>query len=91
MPFKVFVLSAGVFDMPWRRFVLTLLIARGLRYSFWGTMGALYGREALALLQRFDAWFAGRTEWLLAGLALVLVVGTGVWLLRRRRAPVPGM
>jgi membrane protein YqaA with SNARE-associated domain len=91
MPFKIFVLSSGVFDMPWRRFVLTLLIARGVRYSFWGTLGVLYGREALAMLQRFDAWFAGRTEWLLIGLALLVVISAGIWLLRRKRAPVPGV
>jgi membrane protein YqaA with SNARE-associated domain len=91
MPFKIFVLSSGVFDMPLRRFVLTLLVARGLRYSFWGTLGVLYGREALAMLQRFDAWFAGRTEWLLIGLALLVVVSAGIWLLRRKRAPVPGV
>src|SRR5687768_8487001 len=29
MPFKVFVLSAGVFGLPLRRLVLTLLVARG--------------------------------------------------------------
>ncbi|HET8645649.1 MAG TPA: VTT domain-containing protein [Vicinamibacteria bacterium] len=91
MPFKVFVLSSGVFGMPWRRFMVTLLVARGLRYTFWGTMGALYGREALALLQRFDAWFAGRAEWLLFGTALALVAFAGYWVLRRRRAPVEGV
>jgi membrane protein YqaA with SNARE-associated domain len=89
MPFKVFVLSSGVFGMPWRRFMVTLFVARGLRYSFWGTMGVLYGQEALAILQRFDAWFAGRTEWLLMALAVIAVVGVAIWLVRRRRAPVP--
>ena len=91
MPFKIFVLSSGVFGMPWRRFVLTLVVARGLRYSFWGTMGVLYGREALAILQRFDGWFAGNVEWVLIGLALAAVVSGAVWLMRRRRAPVPGV
>ena len=31
MPFKIFVLAAGVFEVPLRRFVITLLVARGLR------------------------------------------------------------
>src|SRR5262245_54532481 len=31
MPFKIFVLSAGVFGFPWRPFALTLAHARGLR------------------------------------------------------------
>lgn len=89
MPFKVFVLSSGVFAMPWRRFMLTLVIARGLRYTFWGTMGVLYGRNALALLQSFDAWFAARAPEMLSLLGGAFLAGLAVWLLRRRRAPAP--
>jgi membrane protein YqaA with SNARE-associated domain len=87
MPFKVFVLSAGVFGMSWRRFMVTLLVARGARYTFWGVMGALYGREALAMLQRFDAWFAGRASWILLAVAVAVVGFAGVWLARRRKVP----
>jgi membrane protein YqaA with SNARE-associated domain len=87
MPFKVFVLSSGVFEMPWPRFVLTLLVARGLRYTFWGVMGVMYGREALELLQRFDSWFSGGISTILLVLAVILVTA-GVWYLwRRRTAP----
>src|SRR5262249_26137643 len=50
MPFKIFVLSAGVFGVPWRRFALTLILARGLRYVFWGLLGIFYGDEALDML-----------------------------------------
>jgi membrane protein YqaA with SNARE-associated domain len=87
MPFKVFVLSAGVFGMTWRRFMVTLLVARGARYTFWGVMGVLYGREALAMLKTFDAWFAGRASWILLALAVAVVGLTGVWLARRRKVP----
>lgn len=88
MPFKVFVLSSGVFGMSWRRFMATLVLARGARYTFWGVMGALYGRKALAMLQSFDAWFAGRVELLLLLLALAVVGTTAYWVLRKRRNPV---
>jgi membrane protein YqaA with SNARE-associated domain len=88
MPFKVFVLSAGVFGMTWRRFMVTLLVARGARYTFWGVMGVLYGAEALAMLKRFDAWFAGRTAWILLGVAVGVVAFATLWLVRRRRTPV---
>ena len=57
MPFKIFVLSAGVFGFPYRRFFTTLMIARGLRYTFWAILGTIYGDEALALLKRIDGWF----------------------------------
>ena len=85
MPFKVFVLSSGVFEMPFRRFVLTLLIARGVRYTCWGLMGVVYGQEALDMLQRFDAWFGGGISTVLLVVAVILATA-GVWYLWRRRA-----
>jgi membrane protein DedA with SNARE-associated domain len=57
MPFKIFVLSAGVFGFPYRRFFTTLMIARGIRYTFWAVVGTIYGDEALDVLKRFDGWF----------------------------------
>jgi membrane protein YqaA with SNARE-associated domain len=88
MPFKIFVLSAGVFGFPWRRMAITLFVARGLRYTAWAIGGVLYGDEALALLQRSDAWFARNLPYVL-GVAAALVAGAvAFWLFRRRR---PGM
>jgi LPXTG-motif cell wall-anchored protein len=69
--------------------MLTLVVARGVRYTFWGTMGVLYGRNALALLQSFDAWFAARAPEMLSLAGGVFLAGLAVWLLRRRRAPAP--
>jgi membrane protein YqaA with SNARE-associated domain len=57
MPFKIFVLSAGVFGFPYERFFTTLMIARGIRYTFWAIVGTIYGDEALDVLKRFDGWF----------------------------------
>ena len=80
MPFKIFVLSAGVFGLPFRRFAITLIVARGLRYAFWGLMGALYGERALALLQRVDGWFRDHALGVFAGLgALVVVIALAAW------------
>ena len=85
VPFKIFVLSAGVFNLPLRRFIVTIGVARGIRYSFWGFMGAVYGGRGLELLRRFDRWFLDRAEWFLVG-ALVVVVALLAWALWRRRA-----
>ena len=82
MPFKIFVLSAGVFGYPYRRFFLTLLVARGIRYASWGIVGAVYGDEALVVLQRFDHWFeahAGVVLGVMAGLCLLLAVLLHRW------------
>jgi membrane protein YqaA with SNARE-associated domain len=87
-PFKIFVLSAGVFGIPYRRLALTLVVARGLRYAFWGTMGIVYGDEALELLRGVDRWFAVyRVPFLLALGAAVVVPVTAVYAYRRLRAP----
>jgi membrane protein YqaA with SNARE-associated domain len=85
MPFKVFVLAAGVFGFPFRRFVVTLLVARGVRYAFWGSMGIVYGEAGLVILQAVDGWTTARMPLLglLAALGGLLVAWT---LFRRRRA-----
>jgi hypothetical protein len=84
MPFKIFVLSSGVFGVPFRRFAATLIVARGLRYTFWGVMGAAYGDEALALLKRFDAWFAANAIVILSVLAGIVLLVVGVYYVRHK-------
>ena len=80
MPFKIFVVAAGVFGMSGKRLAVTLLISRGLRYAFWATMGTLYGDEALEWLERFDAWFADRWAAILMILGgLILAVLLVLW------------
>jgi membrane protein YqaA with SNARE-associated domain len=87
MPFKIFVLSAGVFGVPWRRFAGTLILARGLRYVFWGLLGIIYGDEALKLLRAVDRWFDDNGLMVLAAVAAAVLVGLAVWALRRRARP----
>jgi membrane protein YqaA with SNARE-associated domain len=89
MPFKIFVIAAGVFDFSPRRMAITLLISRGLRFTFWAAMGALYGDEALAWLERFDGWFARHWAWVVMVVGLLVVAALIVhWArgLRARRA-----
>ncbi len=92
MPFKIFVLSAGVFGYPWRRFVVTLFIARGVRYTAWALAGVIYGDEALEALRHTDTWFARHMPAVVAVLVGLAVVGLAVYLVRRRkRADAPGL
>lgn len=92
MPFKIFVLSAGVFGYPWRRFAATLLVARGLRYTAWAIGGAVYGDEALAALRRTDQWFSRNLPMVLTLAVCLTLVGVGIWIVRRRRrTDVPGL
>ncbi len=85
MPFKIFVIAAGVFGFPWPKFLITVLVARGVRYAVWAVLGATYGDEAVAMLRSFDAWAAGR-QTLLLSLAAGLTLATLAYLWARRRA-----
>jgi len=89
MPFKIFVLAAGVFQLSLRKFVITLLVARGLRYSGWAVVGVVYREEALRLLKSVDTWAAANLHLVLGGLGLGALGMALYWAWRRRhRAPV---
>jgi len=86
-PFKIFVISAGVFGVGYKRFALTLLGARAIRFGLWGLLGVLWGEEALSALKEVDSQFHTH-RYAIAGVAAVaLVVAFGAWAARRRRAP----
>ena len=51
MPFKVFVATAGAMEFPRRRFLITVLIARSLRYYVEGVLAVFYGERVLRFLK----------------------------------------
>jgi membrane protein YqaA with SNARE-associated domain len=51
LPFKVFVLAEGWFEVPLRTFVLGLLLGRGVRYFGEGILAVKYGDRATLFLQ----------------------------------------
>jgi membrane protein YqaA with SNARE-associated domain len=87
MPFKMFVLCAGVFGFPLKRFVVTLSLARGLRYSVWSMLAVLYGGEALRTLKSLDAWFADRLGLLVMVVSCALLAAVVAYTMRRRGRP----
>lgn len=50
LPFKIFVLAEGVFQVPIRTFAMGILLGRGLRYFAEGVFGIEYGQRALTFL-----------------------------------------
>lgn len=84
VPFKVFVFSAGVFGISFRRFVVTVLVARGLRYTAWAAMGVIYGDRALMQLRGVDAWFEAHLPAGVGACAVLMMVGLAVYHRRRR-------
>ncbi len=51
-PFKIFVLSAGVFRLKLSEFLTAVVIGRTVRYSTWGILAVLYGRVVRTYMQR---------------------------------------
>jgi membrane protein YqaA with SNARE-associated domain len=79
MPFKIFILIAGVAEIPVWQFTVAVFVARFIRYFGEGMLAVWYGDAAFAFLRAN----AGRI-----GLALsivVIVIGAIVILLRRRK------
>ncbi len=84
MPFKAFVLAAGAFRVPLRRFVVTIFVARGIRYSLWAIVSLVYHERALSVLGEVDRWFADRAAALLVSVAVCVLLMA--WVVVRRRA-----
>jgi len=49
-PFKIFILLAGVVEIPVARFSIALLIGRGVRYFLEGLLAVWYGEQAIAFI-----------------------------------------
>ena len=47
MPFKIFVATAGALQFSRRRFLVTIFLARSLRYYVEGTLAVFYGQRVL--------------------------------------------
>jgi len=58
LPFKIFVLAEGVFQVPLRTFVVALLLGRGLRYVVDGVFGVKYGAQSILFLVTHGGAFA---------------------------------
>lgn len=51
LPFKIFVATAGALQFSRRRFLLTILIARSIRYYTEGILAVFYGQRVLHFLR----------------------------------------
>jgi membrane protein YqaA with SNARE-associated domain len=76
-PFKLFVLLAGVAEMPLHTFVLAIAVGRGVRYFGEGILALVWGRAALGYIQA-----NGRMMGLATGV-LVLVGGAAYFWWKR--------
>ncbi|MCU1266783.1 MAG: associated Golgi protein [Acidobacteria bacterium] len=77
LPFKIFVATAGALEYPRWRFVVTVFIARALRYYVEGILAVYYGRSVLSFIEKNGLAIIN----IIAALGLVALL---VYLLTRR-------
>src|SRR5947199_10776842 len=78
MPFKIFVATAGALQFPRRRFLVTILLARSLRYYVEGTLAVFYGQRVARFLQDNGIIIISVvTDLCLIALAIYLLSGRG--------------
>ncbi len=51
MPFKIFVATAGALEYPRWRFMVTIMIARSVRYFIEGALAVFYGKRVVLFLK----------------------------------------
>ena len=66
-PFKLFVVSAGVFNFSVTRFLIAIIVGRGFRFLLEGYFAIRYGAQAKAVLAQYYPWIG-------LGLAVFIVV-----------------
>ncbi len=78
LPFKIFVLSAGAFRLPWGRFILAVAIGRSIRYFSEGLLAVWYGQQAVQIVA---------DNFPIVGMVLgtLIVVGALIYVYSRRR------
>src|SRR5258706_11545032 len=82
-PFKLFVVSAGVFRLSLVRFTIAIAAGRTFRYLLEGYLAARYGEHAKEILGRYYPAIG-------LGLAiLIVVIFVGKNLLKRNQIPEP--
>jgi membrane protein YqaA with SNARE-associated domain len=72
-PFKLFVVTAGVFRFSLVRFMLAIIVGRGFRFLLEGYIAVRYGAEAKVILAKYYPW-----------IGLGLVIGIVLFVLVKR-------
>jgi len=66
-PFKVFVVSAGVFRFSLVRFMLAIIVGRGFRFLLEGYVAVRYGAQAKEIIAKYYPWIG-------VGLVVAIIV-----------------
>jgi len=78
MPFKIFVATAGALEYPRWRFMITIMVARSLRYYVEGILAVYYGRHVLEFIEHYGLMLLGLVAALCFG-GLAIYLGAKRW------------
>ena len=78
LPFKVFVATAGTLEYPRWKFILTIMLARSLRYYVEGILAVFYGRRVLL-------FFKDNGVVIISIVATLILIGFLIYLYVNRR------
>ena len=78
-PFKLFVVTAGVFRFSLVRFMIAIVAGRAFRFLLEGYLAVQFGDEAKAILARYYPWIG-------LGLALVILIWVSSMSFRKHRS-----
>lgn len=78
-PFKLFVITAGVFRFSLTRFLVAIVVGRGFRFLLEGYFAVRYGAQAKVFLAKYYPWIG-------IGLAVMIIAGFLTRSLWKRRA-----
>ena len=78
-PFKLFVITAGVFRFSLTRFIVAIVVGRGFRFLLEGYFAVRYGAQAKVFLAKYYPWIG-------LGLAVLIIAGFLVRSLWKRRS-----
>ena len=82
-PFKLFVVSAGVFRLSLFRFTVAIAVGRAVRYLIEGYLAVRFGDEAINVIQKYSAPIS------LGAIAIIILIFIVRTLVRRARRPQP--
>jgi membrane protein YqaA with SNARE-associated domain len=80
MPFKIFVATAGALNYPMSKFAGVIMIARMIRYYFWGVLAFFFQNEVRTILSWMESHIIELLGAIIVGLALFFVAR---WLILR--------
>lgn len=81
-PFKLFALSAAVFEMHFSHFLIAIFAGRVARFLILSVLVLKFGPRAVPLVAGL---FRAHLDWLLIGLALAAIIAAVFWWVTKKR------